>query len=72
MTTQNNESDIGQPAQALDQFLTPEQVAQRLQIAVRTVRFHAQTGQLPAVRIGNAWRFPASKLARRLDRRLRP
>ncbi len=49
-------------------LLTPEQVAQRFQISPRTVRFHAQTAELPAVRVGRQWRFRPADLERYLSR----
>lgn len=39
------------------QFVTAEQLAERFQISERAVRFHAQTGEIPAIKIGNVWRF---------------
>jgi excisionase family DNA binding protein len=55
-------------ADALD-LLTPEQLAEKFKLPVRTIRYHAQTGELPAFRVGRQWRFRASDLERHLNRR---
>ena len=57
------------PDQVLE-LLTPNQVAKKFQLSVRTVRFHALTGELPAVKIGRAWRFRQADLERCIARRL--
>ena len=49
-------------------LLTPVQVAKKFQLSVRTVRFHAQVGEIPAVRIGRSWRFRPADLATYIER----
>lgn len=42
--------------------LTPEQVADRLQVALRTVYSLLRSGQLHAVKVGRQWRVPVASL----------
>ncbi len=42
--------------------LTARQVGERLQLSISTVYLYAVTGELPAVRIGKHWRFPAAAI----------
>lgn len=58
MTTKLDETVISQPATVL----TAQEVSQRLKLSISTVYFYAETQQLPAVRIGKHWRFPAEKI----------
>jgi excisionase family DNA binding protein len=52
-----------------DPLLTVEEVADLLQVRTRWVYQHAQTGELPSVRIGKYVRFHRSDLAAFLDTR---
>ena len=47
--------------------LNPEAVAQLLGCAPVTVRERARAGDLPGLKFGDDWVFPAGALARRLD-----
>ncbi len=38
-------------------LLTPEEVGKRFHFSSRTIRFFAQTRQIPAIKLGRAWRF---------------
>lgn len=44
------------------QLLTPAEAAQRLGLHPKTVTRMAREGRLPAIRIGNGWRFHADQL----------
>jgi excisionase family DNA binding protein len=48
-------------------MLTPEELAQRLKLNVKTVRRMLSTGELPGIKIGRAWRTPARDLERFLE-----
>jgi excisionase family DNA binding protein len=41
----------------MDIFFTVEEVATRLKVQPRTVRYWIQSGQLPAARAGRQWRI---------------
>lgn len=43
----------------MDQYLTPTDVAQRLQVHVETVLRWARSGELPGAKLGQQWRFRA-------------
>jgi excisionase family DNA binding protein len=47
-----------------DILLRTDQVASRLQVAVRTVRLWAECGAVPAVKMGRQWRFRAADIQR--------
>lgn len=53
-----------------ERYLSTTVVAGRLQLAARTVRLKIESGQIPAVRTGDAgkWRVPASWLHGELSR----
>ena len=53
------------------ELLTPRQVSQRFGLALSTVYFLGEAGELPMVRLGHRVRFPASKLRRMLERKSR-
>jgi len=38
------------------EVLTPEQVAEKLQVAPGTVRYWLRSGQLPGIKVGKFWR----------------
>jgi excisionase family DNA binding protein len=44
------------------QVLTPEQVAEELQVSVRTVMSFLRSGRLKGFRVGRLWRIKASDL----------
>ncbi|QGH75735.1 helix-turn-helix DNA binding protein [Gordonia phage Syleon] len=44
------------------QFLTAEQLAERWQLAPRTVREMAQAEEIPAIKFGRLWRFPLERI----------
>lgn len=46
-----------------EQYLTLEQVAKKLQVARITVYRMVRRKQLPAVKLGKAWRVSSKKLA---------
>jgi excisionase family DNA binding protein len=45
-----------------DVLLRTEEVAARLQVAVRTIRLWAECGVVPALKIGRQWRFRAADI----------
>lgn len=50
-----------------DRFLTPQQVAEYLQLQPRTVARMCFRGELPAVKFGTNWRISERKLVEWLD-----
>lgn len=48
--------------EANSDLLTVKEVANLLRMPVPTVYYHAQRGQLPAIRLGGRWRFKRSAL----------
>lgn len=40
----------------MDRLLTPEEVAERLSVTVKTVREWLRTGELTGVKLGRIWR----------------
>lgn len=44
------------------EYLTPEQVAERLHVSRKTVYNLLKEGKIPAIRIGVQWRIPESFL----------
>lgn len=51
----------------LEAYLTPEQVAQKLQVTTTTVYRMCRRGEIPAVKIGKSWRISSKKLATLLE-----
>jgi excisionase family DNA binding protein len=47
---------------AEQEYLTPEQVAEKLQMNARVVRRLLSAGKLPGKRVGRIWRVSASAL----------
>ena len=45
-----------------DEVLTPDEAAELLKVSKKTVLRHARAGELPAVKVGRAWRFRRSQL----------
>ena len=45
------------------EWYTPEQVADRLQVSVWTVRRWLKSGELPGIRFGGVWRVSEADLA---------
>jgi excisionase family DNA binding protein len=50
------------------ELLTPEQVAQRLQVKARTVQDWLRSGRLVGLKLGKLWRIRPNDLAAFLDR----
>lgn len=53
-------------AQDVGELLLAEEVARRLRLPLSTVYHLAKKGELPAVRFGRSWRFPATGIQRLL------
>jgi excisionase family DNA binding protein len=51
------------------EMLTPGEVAERLKISVYSVRRWIKQGELPAYRVGRAWRISTDDLAQWLSKR---
>jgi excisionase family DNA binding protein len=45
-----------------EKLLTPEQVAERLQVTVQTIYTWMRSGYLPSVKMGRLWRIRPSDL----------
>lgn len=43
-------------------YLTPKQVAEMLQVSIRTVQKWAEQKKLPGKQIGNLWRFDPDEI----------
>lgn len=52
-----------------DEYLTLEEVAQKLKISKVTAYRMARAGKLPAVKIGKAWRISNKKLGELFERK---
>lgn len=50
------------------EVMTPDQIAEYLQISRRSVYNLAQAGQIPAVKVGDQWRFFRPEIDRWLTR----
>ena len=54
------------------EFLTIDEVAERMRVARSTVYRMAQKGELPATKFGRAWRFNRKKFDEHLDQHTHP
>lgn len=54
------------------EFLTLDEVAQRMRVNRQTVYRMAQKGKLPATKFGRAWRFSRSKFDEYLEKNTHP
>lgn len=50
-------ADAAQPGLTRDDVMTASEVAELLHLPVSTVYYLAQRGEIPACRLGRAWRF---------------
>lgn len=48
----------------MDNYYTPQQVAEKLQINIRTVYKWIREGKLKAVKVGDLWRISETELIR--------
>jgi len=48
-------------------FLTAEQLAEHMQISVETVWRYTREGKIPALRVGNHYRYDADEVIRALS-----
>lgn len=51
----------------MEKLLTLQQVAQRLQISETTLYKLARRGKIPAIKVGNQWRFKIEDIDRWLE-----
>ena len=54
-----------------DEILTLKEVAAYLKLAERTVYLYSQTGRLPGIKIGSAWRFRRADIDQWLEEQRR-
>jgi excisionase family DNA binding protein len=52
-----------------ERLLTPEQVAEKLQVAVQTIYTWMRSGYLPSVKMGRLWRIDPDDLEKFLEKR---
>ena len=45
-----------------EEFFTPEEVAQKLKVSLRTIKEHLLRGRLKGVKVGRLWRIRATDL----------
>ena len=64
-----NEEPTNVPQQ--DEILTLKEVAAYLKLAERTVYLYAQTGKLPGIKFGSAWRFRRADIDRWVEEQRR-
>ena len=64
-----NEEPNNVPQQ--DTILTLKEVAAYLKLADRTVYLYAQTGKLPGIKFGSAWRFRRADIDRWVEEQRR-
>jgi excisionase family DNA binding protein len=60
MATDTNDSAAGAPTRrglTREEVMTAAEVAELLQLPVSTIYYLARRGELPACRLGRAWRF---------------
>lgn len=48
----------------MDNYFTPQQVAEKLQLNIRTVYKWIREGKLKAIKVGDLWRISESELER--------
>lgn len=53
-----------------DRIMTPEEVADYLRLAVRTIYALLKRGELRGIKIGRVWRIPLSEVQAYVDRNL--
>jgi len=51
----------------MEKLLTLQQVSEKLQISENTLYKLARKGEIPAIKIGNQWRFKAQDIERWLE-----
>jgi acetyl-CoA synthetase len=51
---------MSQPCE--EEFFTPEEVAQKLKVSLRTIKTHLLRGRLKGVKVGRLWRIRTSDL----------
>ena len=54
----------------MDELLTPEQVADQLQVVAKTIRHWLRTGELIGIKIGKSWRIHPDDVRRLIDEQL--
>jgi len=51
----------------MDNYYTPQQVAEKLQINIRTVYKWIREGKLKAIKVGDLWRISESEIKRFIE-----
>jgi excisionase family DNA binding protein len=57
------ENMVRSPVDSSQEFLTAQEVSERLRLPLSTVYYLAKSGDLPAVHLGRSWRFPCAAVA---------
>jgi excisionase family DNA binding protein len=60
-------ANLEQGPPELQEFLTPQEVAEILRVSVYTVRRWIKEGNLPAYKVGRSWRIEEEELGRWLE-----
>ena len=50
------------PDPCTEEYFTPEEVAEKLKVSLRTIKEHLLRGRLKGVKVGRLWRIRASDL----------
>ncbi|MBR3237371.1 MAG: helix-turn-helix domain-containing protein [Oscillospiraceae bacterium] len=48
-------------------YISPQQAGQKLNLSMRAIYRLLKNGQIPAVKVGGAWRIPSDTLEKRLE-----
>lgn len=55
----------------MQQYLTPVQAGQKLNLSMRAIYRLLKAGKIPAVKVGGAWRIPSDTLEKMLTEKMR-
>jgi len=64
MVSKNKQSELN-----MDKWLTLEQIAEYLQMSTSSIYKMAQTGKIPAYKVGRQWRFKKEKIDSWVEKR---
>jgi len=63
MISKNKQSELN-----MDKWLTLEQIAEYLQMSTSSIYKMAQTGKIPAYKVGRQWRFKKEEIDKWVER----